>query len=57
MADSEEARVRKYLQAAHDRGGGWSMAMRMMARHIEVLEDRMERAGMETPQPAKLTKD
>ncbi len=45
----DEAAVRKYLQAAQDRGGGWSMAMHMMADRILALEDRLERAGIQFP--------
>lgn len=29
--------VRHYLQLAHDRGGGWQMAMFMMANEMERL--------------------
>lgn len=49
MPDIEETAVRRYLQEAHNRGGGWEMAMRMMARRILVLEDRLLRAGVEFP--------
>lgn len=49
MSDIEEQAVRLYLQEAHNRGGGWSMAARMMARRILVLEDRLMRAGVDFP--------
>lgn len=49
MPDIEETAVRRYLQEAHNRGGGWEMAMRMMARRILVLEDRLLRAGVDFP--------
>lgn len=47
MPDIEETIVRQHLQAAHDRGGGWQMAMRMMARRILKLEDWMIREGLD----------
>lgn len=31
MTDIETRIVKAYLQRAHDRGGGWQMAMNMMA--------------------------
>ncbi|MGI3169961.1 hypothetical protein ACRARG_12450 [Pseudooceanicola sp. C21-150M6] len=49
MADIEEKAVRLYLQEAVNRGGGWEMAMRMMAGRILVLEDRLLRAGVDFP--------
>ena len=49
MADIEDKAVSRYLQEAHNRGGGWGMAMRMMARRILVLEDRLIRAGVDFP--------
>lgn len=52
MADIEEMAVRRYLQAAHDRRGGWEMAMRMMASRLLVLEDRLLRAGVDFPTDA-----
>lgn len=51
MADAEDKSVNRYLQEAQNRGGGWGMAMRMMARRILVLEDRLLRAGVEFPDP------
>ena len=54
---SEEREVRKYLQSAHDRGGGWQMAMFMMARRIEVLQDKLVRAGLSVPEPADVARD
>lgn len=49
MADTEDKAVNRYLQEAQNRGGGWGMAMRMMARRILVLEDRLLRAGVDFP--------
>lgn len=42
----EDKIVREYLQAAHNRGGSYAMAMSMMAQRLVVLEDRLQRAGM-----------
>lgn len=42
----EDKIVQKYLQAAHDRGGSYAMAMSMMAQRLVALEDRLQRAGM-----------
>lgn len=39
--DNVDAVVRSYLQKAHDRGGGWQMAMRMMAEQILLLGDSL----------------
>jgi len=36
-----EAIRRDYLQKAHDRGGGWEMAMLMMAEEILHLNDAL----------------
>ena len=36
-----DAIVRDYLQKAHDRGGGWQMAMLMMAERILLLGDAL----------------
>lgn len=52
MADLEETIVRRYLQTAQDRRGGWEMAMRMMASRLLVLEDRLLRAGVDFPTDA-----
>lgn len=38
--------IRAYLQAAHDRGGSFQMAMGMMVNRIMVLEDRLTRRGV-----------
>jgi len=35
--------IRDYLQAAQNRGGGWQMAMGMMASRLIYLEDRLDR--------------
>jgi len=50
----EDDAVRHFLQLANDRGGGWEMAMRMMANRILVLEDRLLRAGVKFPDCPKL---
>lgn len=42
---NDEKIIRAYLQAAHNRGGSYQMAMNMMADRINVLEDRLGRAG------------
>ncbi len=39
--------IRAYLQAAHNRGGSFHMAMGMMAARILVLEDRLLRARID----------
>jgi hypothetical protein len=39
--------ITAYLQAAHNRGGSFHMAMGMMVQRIEVLEDKLQRAGIE----------
>ena len=44
---ADEKCVRDYLQAAHNRGGSFEMAMGMMAQRIELLEDRLMKAGRE----------
>jgi hypothetical protein len=36
---AEERMIRHYLQAAHDRGGGWQMAMRMMAYNLMAARE------------------
>lgn len=36
--------IRAYLQAAHNRGGSFHMAMLMMASRLILLEDRLLRA-------------
>jgi len=38
--------IRAYLQAAHNRGGSFHMAMLMMVQRMFVLEDRLLRAGV-----------
>lgn len=38
--------IRAYLQAAHDRGGSYQMAMNMMAERVILLEDRLTRRGV-----------
>ncbi len=45
----DEAIVRAYLQDANNKGGGWIMAMNMMADRIIVLEDKLLRAGVDFP--------
>ncbi|MCO5159603.1 MAG: hypothetical protein M9939_00585 [Mesorhizobium sp.] len=45
----DEKIVRAYLQDAHNKGGGWKMAMFMMADRLLVLEDRLLRAGVDFP--------
>lgn len=42
----EDRIIRDYLQAANNRGGGYAMAMSMMASRLVVLEDRLSRAGV-----------
>lgn len=37
--DVEERIVRHYLQAAQDRGGGWQMAMRIMAYNLMAARE------------------
>lgn len=37
--DYQDRIVRHYLQAAHDRGGGWEMAMRMMAYNLMAARE------------------
>lgn len=37
--DCQEKIVRHYLQAAHDRGGGWEMAMRMIAYNLMAARE------------------
>lgn len=45
----DETIVRAYLQDAMNKGGGWQMAMNMMADRLIVLEDRLLRAGVDFP--------
>ncbi|MDF1606937.1 hypothetical protein PZ897_01970 [Hoeflea sp. YIM 152468] len=45
----EDQILQAYLQKSHDKGGGWQMAMRMMASRMLVLEDRLLRAGVDFP--------
>lgn len=40
MTNTEAIR-RDYLQKAHNRGGGWEMAMLMMAEEILLLNDAL----------------
>lgn len=35
----EDRMIRHYLQTAHDRGGGWQMAMRMMACNLMAARE------------------
>jgi aminopeptidase C len=37
--DCQDRIVRHYLQAAHNRGGGWEMAMRMMAYNLMAARE------------------
>lgn len=46
--------VRNYLQAAHNRGGSFHMAMLMMAQRIELLEDRLMKAGRDVEPDEKI---
>lgn len=39
--------VRGYLQAAHNRGGSFHMAMLMMVNRMILLEDRLLLAGVD----------
>ena len=48
--------VRDYLQAAHNRGGTFHMAMLMMAQRIELLEDRLTKAGRDIEPDPKIEK-
>ncbi|MBB6488768.1 hypothetical protein [Rhizobium lusitanum] len=41
---SDDRIIRDYLQAAHNRGGSFEMAMGMLVQRIMVLEDRLQRA-------------
>lgn len=43
---AEEKIIRAYMQAAHNRGGSFYMAMSMMVQRILVLEDKLERASL-----------
>jgi hypothetical protein len=43
---SDDKIIRAYLQAAHDRGGSYTMAMSMMVNRIILLEDRLTRASV-----------
>lgn len=45
----DEAIVRAYLQDAHNKGGGWQMAMLMMADRLVALEDHLLRASINFP--------
>lgn len=42
----EDGVVKAYLQAAHNRGGSFYMAMLMMSNRIEVLEDKLHRSSV-----------
>lgn len=42
----EDKIIRAYLQASHNRGGSWHMAMGIMAYRLLVLEDKLFRAGI-----------
>ena len=42
----EDQIIRAYLQAAHNRGGSYHMAMSMMVQRMFVLEDKLQRAGI-----------
>ena len=37
--DHQDRIIRHYLQSAHDRGGGWQMAMRMMAYNLMAARE------------------
>ena len=45
----EDRILRRYLQSAKDKGGGWEMATRMMVSRMLVLEDQLLRAGVDFP--------
>lgn len=51
-----EKLIRDYLQAAYRRGGRFEMAMLMMADRIELLEDRLTRAGRSIEPDPKIEK-
>lgn len=53
--DAEDKIVRHYLQVAHDRGGDWRMAMRMMAYNLlasrEGKPEKHSDLEQDSPQP------
>ena len=48
--------IRAYLEAAHNRGGSYQMAMHMLVQRIDMLEDLLMRAG-KTIEPDKVVRD